>query len=262
MTGYNVEPVVASETAVIEAIEKYYPHGARRRRAAASATAARRRGPSALEMASQGLEELQARSTRRRRRRGPRGARGDQRRGARQAGRGSAGRPARQRRADVGDPEGRERHPHRAVREGAARPLPHRRHPLQHHEPADEVPRRDRLARQDHGEARHRREAPAAGRPHQDPLQRRAAQPKEIDFRVSVPADALRREDRHASARQGQADARHDEARVRARVARQVRGGDPAAVGHGARHRADRQRQDQHALLVDLARSTRPKPTS
>ena len=38
-----------------------------------------------------------------------------------------------------------------------------------------------------------------------------------------VPADALRREDRHASARQGQADARHDEARVRVRVARQVR---------------------------------------
>ena len=39
-----------------------------------------------------------------------------------------------------------------------------------------------------------------------------------------VPADALRREDRHASARQGQADARHDEARLRAGVARQVRG--------------------------------------
>ena len=75
-------------------------------------------------------------------------------------------------RADVGDPEGRERHPHRAVREGAAGPLPHRRDSLQHHEPADEVPRRDRVAHQDHGEARHRREAPAAGRPHQDPLQR------------------------------------------------------------------------------------------
>ena len=28
---------------------------------------------------------------------------------------------------------------------------------------------------------------------------------------------------------------------------------DPEAVGHGARHRPDRQRQDQHALLVDLA---------
>ena len=41
---------------------------------------------------------------------------------------------------------------------------------------------------------------------------------KEIDFRVSMPADALRREDRHASARQGQADARHDEARLRGRT--------------------------------------------
>src|ERR1700738_4713038 len=28
MTGYNVEPVVASETAVVEAIQKYYPTGA------------------------------------------------------------------------------------------------------------------------------------------------------------------------------------------------------------------------------------------
>ena len=32
MTGYNVEPVVASETAVIEAIEKYYPQQAAPRR--------------------------------------------------------------------------------------------------------------------------------------------------------------------------------------------------------------------------------------
>ena len=52
------------------------------------------------------------------------------------------------------------------------------------------------------------------------------------------------------------------QARLRARVARQVRGGDPEAVGHGARHRPDRQRQDQHALLVDRAASTRRKPTS
>src|SRR6266849_5350251 len=28
MTGYNVEPVVASETAVIEAVQRYYPTGA------------------------------------------------------------------------------------------------------------------------------------------------------------------------------------------------------------------------------------------
>ena len=45
-------------------------------------------------------------------------------------------------------------------------------------------------------------------------------------------ADALRREDRHASPRQGQADARHDEARLRARVARQVR--DARSSGRGA----------------------------
>jgi type IV pilus assembly protein PilB len=56
MTGYNVEPVVASETAVMEAIDKYY--------AVATAKAAAQTlvasGPSALEMASKGLEELQA----------------------------------------------------------------------------------------------------------------------------------------------------------------------------------------------------------
>src|SRR5438045_2671101 len=56
MTGYNVEPVVASETAVIEAIQRYYPAakagaakpgGAKGAAAAASAPVA---GASALEM--------------------------------------------------------------------------------------------------------------------------------------------------------------------------------------------------------------------
>jgi type IV pilus assembly protein PilB len=58
MTGYNVEPVVASETAVIEAIQKYYPAAA----TAAAAALAREAsgGPSALDMATRGLEELQA----------------------------------------------------------------------------------------------------------------------------------------------------------------------------------------------------------
>ena len=79
---------------------------------------------------------------------------------------------------DVGDPEGRERHPRRALREGVPGPVPHRRHPLQHHDAADEVPRCDHLAHQDHGEARHRREAPAAGRPHQDPLRRQRRRPR------------------------------------------------------------------------------------
>src|SRR5436190_1632959 len=55
MTGYNVEPVVASEAAVSDAIQKYYSAAkAARRDPAAGST-----GPSALEMASKGLEELQ-----------------------------------------------------------------------------------------------------------------------------------------------------------------------------------------------------------
>jgi type IV pilus assembly protein PilB len=49
MTGYNVEPVVASETAVVEAIQAYYS-----RASAPSVPAA----PSALEAASRALEEM------------------------------------------------------------------------------------------------------------------------------------------------------------------------------------------------------------
>jgi type IV pilus assembly protein PilB len=56
MTGYNVEPVVASETAVVEAIRKYYPVPGK----GTAAAAAQPTGPSTLEMASRGLEELQA----------------------------------------------------------------------------------------------------------------------------------------------------------------------------------------------------------
>src|SRR5690348_12800075 len=44
MTGYNVEPVVASETAVLEAIQKYY-----------GKTVVAATGPSALEVASKAL---------------------------------------------------------------------------------------------------------------------------------------------------------------------------------------------------------------
>ena len=48
MTGYNVEPVVASETGVVEAIQKYYGGG----------QAAGESGQSALEVASKALEDL------------------------------------------------------------------------------------------------------------------------------------------------------------------------------------------------------------
>jgi type IV pilus assembly protein PilB len=49
MTGYNVEPVVASEIAVIEAIQKYYEK---------TIAPAGNGGPSALEVASKALEEM------------------------------------------------------------------------------------------------------------------------------------------------------------------------------------------------------------
>ncbi|HEY1308373.1 MAG TPA: type IV-A pilus assembly ATPase PilB [Vicinamibacterales bacterium] len=58
MTGCNVEPVVASETAVIDAIQKYYSRGA----AYGNGNGAPAGGTSALEMASRALEEMPARA--------------------------------------------------------------------------------------------------------------------------------------------------------------------------------------------------------
>jgi type IV pilus assembly protein PilB len=65
MTGYNVEPVVASETAVTEAIQKYYPTlvkpiSAPKKEKKEPVPQAVPSGPSTLEIASKGLEELQA----------------------------------------------------------------------------------------------------------------------------------------------------------------------------------------------------------
>jgi type IV pilus assembly protein PilB len=56
MTGYNVEPVVASETAVIEAIQRYYPAAVK----AVSSVTSGAVGQSTLELATRGLEEMQA----------------------------------------------------------------------------------------------------------------------------------------------------------------------------------------------------------
>src|SRR5580765_7662714 len=60
MTGYNVEPVVASETAVADAILKYYPSapkGPVKKEKREPTPQIVPSGPSALEMASKGLEE-------------------------------------------------------------------------------------------------------------------------------------------------------------------------------------------------------------
>src|SRR5579864_1752161 len=63
MTGYTVDPVVASEVAITDAVEKYYPSGkggaAAGKPGAPGAKGAPASG-STLEMASRGLEELQA----------------------------------------------------------------------------------------------------------------------------------------------------------------------------------------------------------
>src|SRR6188508_2013765 len=55
MTGYNVEPVVASETAVMESITRYY---AVAKAAAAAAANALGGGSSALELATKSIEEM------------------------------------------------------------------------------------------------------------------------------------------------------------------------------------------------------------
>jgi type IV pilus assembly protein PilB len=57
MTGYNVEPVVASEIAVVEAISKYYSKTAEKAAGGGNGASS---GPSALEMASKALDEMPA----------------------------------------------------------------------------------------------------------------------------------------------------------------------------------------------------------
>jgi type IV pilus assembly protein PilB len=54
MTGYNVEPVVASETAVSDSITRYYSMG----KAVATGSVSVTSGPSALEMAAKSIEEM------------------------------------------------------------------------------------------------------------------------------------------------------------------------------------------------------------
>ncbi len=81
-------------------------------------------------------------------------------------GRRQQGHPAAQPGAAAGDPRQGLGHPLRAVRGRVQDALPHRRRPLRDG-PAAEAPRAgDRQPHQGHGEPRHRRAAPAAGRPH------------------------------------------------------------------------------------------------
>src|SRR4051812_13934883 len=64
MTGYNVEPVVASETAVVEAIHRYYPNGSApkngKKEPAPAVNPANLTSAATLEMVSKALEETNA----------------------------------------------------------------------------------------------------------------------------------------------------------------------------------------------------------
>ena len=175
LTGYNIEPSSRPRPRSTTAIERYYekPVPPTTRCSASSTT-------TTIEFAR-----------RRRRRQRPRPREGSGRR---------AGRQAVQHDPAQRHQEGRERHPHRAVREEAPRPLPHRRRALRRDAAAAQAARtRSRQPPQDHGVARHRRAPPAAGRPHQA----QARQGQGDGLPRLRPADAVRREDRHASPRQG-----------------------------------------------------------
>ena len=204
-TGLNVEPVVASETAIQRSGRAALR---RRQRAGARATASgKAHGPG--QQGARGPEPRRRQDEiagRRRRRRDRRGL-------AREAERRSPGHPAGERAVPGGHPARRQRHSHRALRKRTARPVPHRRRAAVGDDAAAEVPRPARLAHQDHGAARHLREAPAAGRPHQGALQRSRHEPRDRLPCVGA-ADALRRKDRAPPAgRQGPA-ARHEPARA------------------------------------------------
>ena len=241
MTGFNVEPVVASETAIAEAITKFYGGGAQRRRT------------------HQGDEG----SCRRRNRRPGTGLRGtgNEPRRAGTRGRGSAHHQAGEPDFDRRGQTRRQRHPHRALRKGNPRQVPHRRHPAVGDEPADEVARRHHQPHQDHGEARYQREAAAARRPHHDQVPQGWQDQGPRLPRFHDP-DAVRRKDRHAFAGQGKSAPGHDQARVRAGIADKIRESDSASLRDGSGDRADRVGQDEHAIFLHRAIEHAAKPTS
>ena len=145
--------------------------------------ARRRNGGKAADLVNKALEDLG--TSTRRRPRGRRRRRGDRRRVARAAERRSADHPAGQRADAVGDSAGRERHPHRAVREGHADPVPHRRRAAGGDDAAAQVSatRSSRASRSWRGSTSPRsgcRRTAASRR-----ASTTAASSREIDFRVS-----------------------------------------------------------------------------
>ena len=186
-----------------------------------------------------------------RRRAAARRRRGDRPRLAHPRQRRPAGDRPRQPHPRRGVPPRRLRRARRAAGVRGGRPLPRRRRPRRLRPPAAAPARAADDPPQDHGQPRHRRAAAAAERAHAHPHPAGRSRPRPGLPRVGD-ADAVRREDRPAPARQGDARARHDAARVRRGVAAPLPGGDRTAVRDRARHRPHRLGQDEHALLGAL----------
>ena len=117
-------------------------------------------------------------------------------------------------------------------------------------EPAAETEGCDHEPPEDHGEAGHRGKAAAARRPHHDQVQG-GRQKEGIGFPCIDGPDAIRRKDRAPLAGQRKPASGHDEAGLRAGVVDQVSKRHICeAVRDGAGHRPDGLRQDEHAVFV------------
>ncbi len=76
---------------------------------------------------------------------------------------------------------------------------------------------------------------------------------KDLDFRVSTIPTLVRRKNRHALARQRKPAPGHDQARIRAGIADEIRARDPAALWDGPGHRADGVRKNEYSVFLDCA---------
>ena len=118
-----------------------------------------------------------------------------------------------------------------------ARALPRRRRAARRRVAAQAPRRRRDLAHQDHGQPRHRRAPPAAGRPHPPARAGQGDRPARVDR-----ADDARRVGGDADPRQGRRRARLPQAGLHGRHAQGVHRRADAAARHPARHRARRAR--------------------
>ena len=106
-----------------------------------------------------------------------------------------------------------------------------------HHVAATQIEGRHYFAHEDHGEVGHQRKAAAARRPHhaEDEYRRKE---KAARLPRQHPAHSMGRKNRDAVARQGKPAAGYDQARLRVRIAGQIRKSDLKAIWNGAGNRA------------------------